>query len=149
RPADAVVAHAARTRLSVRLLRARARARHRVAGAGLVARVPRFAHDGRPRLADAAVTGIVLGARVAVIAVGAVARLGVRALARRRIADAGVVACIERRAPDRIGAGAYAALARVGPRAGVAVVARWPRERLAGAVDVRSRRDRARVARAR
>src|SRR6185503_7825789 len=73
----------------------------------------------RPTLA-----GVGLRAGVAVVAARAVLLRGVAADAVRGVADARVVALIERTAHDRIAAGAAPALARVGLRARVAVVAR-------------------------
>src|SRR6185503_18165601 len=71
---------------------------------------------GRARVADGAIVAVVAGRAV---------RLGrVRAEARLGIADAGEVALVERGADDRARTGAGAALAGVGLRAGVVVVAR-------------------------
>src|SRR5207253_1375109 len=97
--------------------------RRRVAGAGVVALVLGVTDDRRAGEAGAAFTGVGDGARVAVVAGGAVRLGGVGAGAGRRGAGAGVVALILRRAQHRRAGGAGAGLAGVGRGARVAVVA--------------------------
>src|SRR5206468_1283466 len=98
----------------------------RITGAGVVALILGGADDGVAARAAAALAGVGLRAGVAVVAGGAVGLRRVRADAARRIAGAGVVALILGGADDGVGAGAGAALAGVGLRAGVAVVAGGP-----------------------
>src|SRR5207253_1170528 len=95
----------------------------RVAGARVVALVLGVTDDRRAGDAGAAFAGVDGGARVAVVAGGAVRLGGVGAYPRRRVAGAGVVALILRRAQHRRAGGAHAALAGVGGGARVAVVA--------------------------
>src|SRR5439155_576141 len=97
-----------------------------VAGAGLMALVGRRAGEGRAA-ARAARADVVIGAGVAVVAHRPVGCCRVRAHATRRVARAGDVALIERRAGDGGGrASAGAVLARLPARAGVVVVAGGP-----------------------
>src|SRR5207248_2146330 len=79
---------------AVGLRRVRARARRRVAGAGVVALVRGGADDRVATRADPALAGIGLRAGVAVGAGAAVRLRRVRARARRRVARARVVALI-------------------------------------------------------
>ncbi len=73
--------------------------------------------------ADAALARVGLRAGVAVVAGRAVRARGIRAEAGCRVTRSRVVALIAGRTDDRVGAGTHSALARVGLRAGVAVVA--------------------------
>src|SRR5206468_12299484 len=73
--------------------------------------------------AEPALAGVGLRAGVAVAARGAVAGARVGALAGGGVAGAGDVALVGGRADDRVAAGAEPALAGVGLRAGIAVVA--------------------------
>src|SRR5215831_443537 len=82
----------------VRLGRVRANAVRRIAGADLVALVLRDAGDEAGAHAGAGLAGVGLGASVAVAAGGAVRSRGVGASAGCRIADAGAVALVGRRA---------------------------------------------------
>src|SRR5437773_1162516 len=133
---------------SVGLVRVRAHATHRVAGAGDVALIERGAGDGGGRAPAGAVL-VCLAARAVVVVVvgGLVACVRLRAHATHRVAGAGDVALIERGAGDGGGrAPAGAVLARLPARAGVVVVAGGPRSeerrvghashRVAGAGDV-------------
>src|SRR5207249_2591998 len=81
------------------------------------------ADDGVRARAGAALTGVGLGARVAIIAGGTVRPGGIGARAGLRVADAGLVALVGGAAHDRAGPGAGAGPAGVGLGAGVAVVA--------------------------
>src|SRR5206468_3596115 len=107
-------------------IRVRANAGGGVAGAGYVALIARRAGDWVPADAAAALTGVGLRARVAVAAARAVGRIGVRADAGGRVAGAGHMALIARRADDRIRSCAGPALPRLGLGARVAVVAARP-----------------------
>src|SRR5439155_419040 len=107
---------------AVGLARVRAQPRARVARARVVALVLRRTGDGSAGRARAALAGVAQRAGVAVVAPGAVGLARVRAQPRARVARARVVALVLRRTDDRI-ARARAALAGVGLRAGVAVVA--------------------------
>src|SRR5439155_715295 len=82
------------------------------------------ADDGVRARAGAALTGVGLGARVAIIAGGTVRLGGIGARAGLRVADAGLVALVGGAAHDRAGPGAGAGPAGVVLGAGVAVVAR-------------------------
>src|SRR5262249_4550623 len=73
--------------------------------------------------ADARLAGVGLGAAVAVVAGHAVGLGGIGAGAVGRVADAGIMALIERGADDRVRARADAGLAGVALRTGVPVVA--------------------------
>src|SRR5207247_718723 len=73
--------------------------------------------------AGAALTGVVVRARIAVVAGAAVGPDRARAAAGRRVAGARVVALIRRGAEDGVRAGTDSTLAGVGLRAGIAVVA--------------------------
>src|SRR6185503_13733095 len=110
-------------RCVVLLGRIRAVARLGIARACHVALIEWRADDGIGADARAVLTGVVLGARVVVVA-GCVVRLrGVRAGSVRRVADTGNVALVQRRADDGIHAGTDARLARVGLRTRVPVAA--------------------------
>src|SRR5262249_19333617 len=63
---------------SIRLVRIRAKPRRRSAGTRVVALVRRRAHDGGPRDAGARLTGVVLGAAVAVATCRTVRLRGIR-----------------------------------------------------------------------
>src|SRR5262249_52500686 len=106
--------------------RVRAHARERVARTGAVTLVGGRADDRAGPRAEAVQTGVDLGARVVVIAAGAVGEGGGRARAEHRGARAGRVALVARRANDRVAAGADARLARVRLRAQIVVVAARP-----------------------
>src|SRR5204863_332816 len=112
----------------VGLVRVRAHATHRVAGAGDVALIERGAGDGGGRApAGAVLARLPARAGVVVVARGTVGLVRVRAHATRRVAGAGDVALIERGAGDGGGrAPAGAVLARLPARAGVVVVACGP-----------------------
>src|SRR5262249_3166477 len=69
-------------------------------------------------------TRVGLGAEVTVVAPGAVRARRIGTQAGRRVADAGVVALVARRADDGVGADAHAGLTRVDLGAEVAVGAR-------------------------
>src|SRR5207249_687115 len=77
-------------------------AARRIADAGDVALVERGADDGVDSRADARLTGVALRAGIAVGAGRTVGLVRVGAGAARRIADAGVVALVERAADDRV-----------------------------------------------
>src|SRR5437667_112477 len=109
---------------AVRLGRVRARAGRRVARADVVALVLGGAGDGIRAGARAGLAGIGTGAGAGGVARRAVRLGGVRTRARRRGARADVVALVLGGAGDGVRAGAGAGLARIGVRAGVAVVAR-------------------------
>src|SRR5439155_674468 len=114
----AVVAGAA-----VGLRRVRARPRGGSTGPGNVALVGGGADDGVAARAHAALAGGGLRAGIAVVA-GAVVGLGrVRARPRGGLTGAGSVALVGGGAGDGVAARPYAALARAGLRAGIAVVA--------------------------
>src|SRR5207249_148903 len=108
---------------AVELRRARAAAGGRVAGARGAALSRRGAGDGVRAGTDSALAGVGLRAGVAVVARGAVELRRARAAAGGRVAGARVVALIRRAAGDGVRAGTDSALAGVGLRAGVAVVA--------------------------
>src|SRR5262249_8576168 len=78
---------------------------------------------GAPALTDAGLAGVVVGARVGVVA----GRPGPRGIGRahpgRRVAGALVVALVGHRTHDGVRSGAHAGLAGVGLRAGIGVVA--------------------------
>src|SRR5439155_5162982 len=95
----------------------------RLFGSRHVALVGGRAHDGVAARADAGLTRVGPGAGVAVVAGRAVHRRRVGALARGGITGARHVALVGGRAHDGVAAHADAALTRVGPGAGVAVVA--------------------------
>src|SRR5205814_772362 len=103
--------------------RAGARAGGGVAGAGDVALIGGRADDGVGARARAALAGVGLGAGVAVAAGRAVGVGRVRACAASGITGAGDMTLIGGRANDGVAAGADPALAGVGLRAGIAVVA--------------------------
>src|SRR5262249_5549595 len=107
---------------SVCLFRVRAGAARRIADTGDVALTEGGADDRIPRT-DTGLTGVGLGAGVAVVAGRAVGLVGVGADTARRVADARIVALIEGGADDRIRPRADARLAGVTLRARVAVVA--------------------------
>src|SRR5204862_462756 len=94
-----------------------------VTGAGDVALVEWRADDRIAAGADAGAARVRLRAGVAVVAGGAVHRRRVGALARGGITGPRHVALVGGRAHDGVAARADAALTRVGPGAGVAVVA--------------------------
>src|SRR5207249_3465538 len=127
-PALAAVALCARVavvaRRAVGLRRVRELRRPSVTGTGHVALVLRRADEGIGARAGAALAGVALRARVAVVARRAVGLRGVRALPGRDVTGAGHVALVLRRADDGIGARAGAALAGVAQRARIAVGAR-------------------------
>src|SRR5439155_1717660 len=111
-------------RAAVRLVRVRAHARRRVAGAGDVALVERRAGDGGGRApAGAVLAGLARRAGVVVVARRAIGLGRVGAHAGARVAGPDVVALVRSRADDGVGARARPALAGVGLRAGVPVVA--------------------------
>src|SRR5947208_724377 len=112
----------------VGLVRVRADASHRVAGAGDVALIERGAGDGGGRApAGAVLARLPARAGVVVVAGGPVGLVRVRAHATHRVAGAGDVALIERGAGDGGGrAPAGAVLARLPARAGVVVVTGGP-----------------------
>src|SRR5439155_1499893 len=95
----------------------------RLFGSRHVALVGGRAHDGVATRADAALTRVGPGAGVAVVAGRAVHRRRVGALARGGITGPRHVALVGGRAHDGVATRADAALTRVGPGAGVAVVA--------------------------
>src|SRR5438093_620298 len=112
----------------VGLVRVRAHATHRVAGAGDVALIERGAGDGGGRApAGAVLARLPARAGVVVVAGGPVGLVRVRAHAPHRVAGAGVA---YRRASDLGDGGgrapAGAVLARLPARAGVVVVAGGP-----------------------
>src|SRR5437762_2540130 len=111
-------------RRAVRLRGVGAHAGRRVALTGVVTLVLRGADDGIHARAGARFARVRARARVAVVAGRTVRLRGVGARAGRRVARAGVMALILGGAGDRVRAGARACLARVGARAGIAVVAR-------------------------
>src|SRR5439155_1665457 len=106
---------------AVGLVRVGARAVRRIADAGGMALVERGAHDGVRPGAGARLAGGGLRASVAVVASAAVGLVRVGAGAVGRIARAGDVAPIERRADDGVRPRADARLAGVGLGAGIAV----------------------------
>src|SRR5207247_2371112 len=108
---------------AIGLRRVRARARGGMAGFGSVALVGGRADDGVGARAHAALAGVGLGAAIAVVAGRAVGRRRVRACAASGITGAGDMTLIGGRANDGVAAGAHPALAGVGLRAGIAVVA--------------------------
>jgi hypothetical protein len=108
---------------AIRFVRVGANTRRGIAGAGVVALIERHAHDGVGPGACPQLTGIGLGAGIAVIASAAIRLVRIRTNARRRIADADVMALVERRARNGIGARTRARLTRIGLRARIAVVA--------------------------
>src|SRR5207249_3178948 len=102
----------------------RARAGTRVARPRVVTLVGRGADDRVPARARAPLAGVGPRAGVAIGAGAAVGLGGVRARAGRGVACARVVTLVLRSAHDWVAAHARTCLACVGPRAGVAVVAR-------------------------
>ena len=86
-------------------------------------RVGRRAAHARTGNAAPRLTAVALRAGVPIRAAAAVRLRRVRASPRRGIASTSHMALVERRAHDRIAADARAGLARIGARAGVAVVA--------------------------
>src|SRR5262249_10161866 len=102
--------------------RAAARGAARVGGAHVAV----VAVERRASHADAGDAGVVGGADVAVVAAGPIGRVGVRAMARGGITRAYRVAGVGGRARHGVRSGAGAALAGVGLRAGVTVVAGRP-----------------------
>src|SRR5947208_2705566 len=132
----------------VGLVRVRAHATHRVAGAGDVALIERGAgRSGERRAARDVLARLPARAGVVVVTGGPVGLVRVRAHATHRVAGAGDVALIERGAGDGGGrAPAGAVLARLPARAGVVVVTGGPvglvrvrahaTHRVAGAGDV-------------
>src|SRR5205823_2190916 len=106
---------------AIGLVRIGAGAVGRIARAGDVALIERGADDGVRARADARLTGVALRAGIAVGAGPTVCLVRVGAGAARRIADAGVVALVERAADDRVRADAGTAVAGVALRAGIAV----------------------------
>jgi hypothetical protein len=93
----------------------------RIAG-GVQTGVISRADDGRAPGANAALTGIAGRAGVVVVAGGPIHFIRIGAGSRRRIADADIVALIQRRAHDRIAADADPGLTSISLGAGVAVV---------------------------
>src|SRR2546426_964453 len=89
-----------------------------------MALIARTARDRIRACANAGLASVGLRAGIAVVTDRSIGSLRVGASARRRVAGAGDVALIRRDAQDRVRACADARLARVGLRAGVAVVAR-------------------------
>src|SRR5206468_2312414 len=112
RAGDAVVARAAVRENRIALARF-----------GITGRARIVAHDRIAARAGSALATVGLRAGVVVVACRAVALGGVRALACSRVAGARVVALIAGRTHHRIGARANAAVAGVGLRTRVAVVA--------------------------
>src|SRR5207249_2429141 len=104
----------------------RAGAGGRVAGARIVALVLRGAHDRIAAGAGSYLAGVGSRAGVAIVAGTPVGLGGVRAGTGRRAARPRVVTLVACGADDGIPAGTHAALAGVGVRARVAVVARAP-----------------------
>src|SRR5262249_13767742 len=111
-----------------------------------VALVHDRAHDDVRAGAHAALAGVGLRARVPVVAHHPVGLGGIAAHAVHGAARARVVARVERRADHGAPAHAYAGLADVALRAGVAVAARRARELGARAVRGRARGHAARLA---
>src|SRR5205814_862959 len=110
-------------RRAVRLCGVRAHAGRRVARSYAVALILGGAGDGFRAGARACLACVVACACVAVLARRSVRLRGVGACGGRRVARAGVVALVLGGAGDGVRAGARACLARVGARAGIAVVA--------------------------
>src|SRR5207253_1051486 len=108
---------------AIDLHRVRARPRGERTGPGNVALVGGGADDGVAARADPALAGVGLRAGIAVVAGTAVGLRRVRARPRGRITGAGSVALVGGGAGDGVAARAHPALAGVGLRAGVAVVA--------------------------
>src|SRR5205814_1670531 len=108
---------------AVRLRRIRADATARVAYAGVVTLIRRAADDRVTARTGAALARVGLRTRVAVITGGAVCLRRIRAGAARRVTCAGVVTLIGRAPDDRVTARTGAALARVGLRTRVPVIA--------------------------
>src|SRR5439155_2017928 len=98
-------------------------ARRRVAGAGLVALVRARTRHRATAHADAVLARVGLRAGIPVAAGAAIGLRGVRARAGRRVARPPVVALVGRGTDDGVAARARAALAGVGLRARVAIVA--------------------------
>src|SRR5207253_3095120 len=101
----------------------RARAIGRITCASDVTLIGGSADDGVAARAHPALAGVGLRAGIAVVAAGAIGLRGVRARAIGRITCASDVTLIGGAADDGVAAGADPALAGVGLRAGVAVVA--------------------------
>src|SRR5262249_38094481 len=99
-------------------------AARRVADAGDVALIEGRADDGVRPDARAGLAGVALRAGIAITAGAPVRLVRVGAEAARRIADAGVVALIERGADDGVRPDARAGLAGVGLGTGIAIGAR-------------------------
>ena len=95
----------------------RAEAGNGVARAYVMALIARGAGYGIRTGTDSGLTGIRLGARVGVVARGAVRLVGIRADAGAGVARPGVVTLVAGRTDDRVRTRAYAGLACVGLRA--------------------------------
>src|SRR5262249_53307679 len=98
--------------------------RRRTTHSRVVALVAGAADDRLAARADARLAGIAARTRVPVVAGSAVALHRAGTCTRGRVADARLAALVAGAADDRLAAGADARLARVAPRARIAIVAR-------------------------